>query len=1255
MLRKLLAFIFIIICTSIASIHAQNESAIKVTLTDKVSKETIPFANVVVEMGGIQVAVGTTNIDGEAMIKPLNPGRYNVKATYVGYQAVQIDNVAVPVGKTVYLKMELTAGQQLKEVEVVEYSVPLIDPDTKSGTTVSREDYKNMASKDINSVAASTAGVYAADQGEALNVRGSRSNGTAYYVDGQKVVGGSPGLPQSSIEQISTIIGGTPAEFGDATGGIISITTRGPSNNFTGGLEVITSGAGEKKGLDAYGYNFIGFGLNGPILFKKDTNTTYKKSILGFSISGEASTVVDGDPFAGGTYRVKKDKLTQLEESPIMKSPNGNGYVKSADYVTMNDLEKIKAKQNVRQSYVRLNYKFQYQPTTNFGITLGGSVNYNNGNSYVYDYALFNPSNNPQTISNSWRTFIKLTQKFNSATTKEEEKSSSVIKNAYFTIQASYALQSSVTQDDTHKDNFFDYGYIGKFTQQKTKGISSYEPLTASTAKYDINGDGIKDSVNAYFQNALPFNSGLLFTPGDKNPTGTNYTEQFYNLKEGKLPIDGQEVQSAFGLLNGDRPGNVYSLWLNTGRQYGGYSKTQNTQFRVFANFSADIKKHAIQVGFEFEQRVERGFALSPIELWGQMRALTNLHTQRIDSLPIYVGMLDDVYPNTSNLPNLPVYDFNSISDAKTQTQFDKSIRDKLGYDVRGTDWVDIDKYDPSTYSLGMFSADELLGLNGNKLVAYNGYDYTGKKTSGPTNLDDFFNKKDAEGNFIRAIGAFQPIYVAGYIQDKFDYKDLKCNLGLRIDRFDANQKVLKDKYLVYEAYTAAEVDYSKFNTSVPRPGNIGDDYVVYVNNKSNATKILGYRNNDTWYDENGKVVDANFLKNGADGGVANPYLLDPTDKTASAKAFKDYVPQINVMPRIAFAFPISDAANFFAHYDVLTQRPPQGNRLDPTQYLINSTFMNNPDLKTEKTIDYEVGFTQVLNEKKNSALTINVFYKELRDMIQLISVNQAYPVTYTTYGNLDFGTVKGVTIAYDLRRTAGVRLTTNYTIQFADGTGSSASDGGSLASRSLPPIRFTNPFSYDQRHVIKLNFDYRFGGKKVYRGPVLTIRKGTNKEKSIKLFENMGANFQFQAGSGRPFTRQQTVTQAIAIDVAQGTALRGDINGSTMPWSYKIDLRVDKDIELTWGKKANEEKKHANLNIYLQVLNLLNTRNVKTVYKYTGSPSDDGFLSSLQGQNQIANQTSPTAYADQYSLKVANPNNFSQARVIRLGLLLEF
>ena len=36
-------------------------------------------------------------------------------------------------------------------------------------------------------------------------------------------------------------------------------------------------------------------------------------------------------------------------------------------------------------------------------------------------------------------------------------------------------------------------------------------------------------------------------------------------------------------------------------------------------------------------------------------------------------------------------------------------------------------------------------------------------------------------------------LYTCAYIQDKFAFEDIVFNVGLRIDRYDANQEVLKD------------------------------------------------------------------------------------------------------------------------------------------------------------------------------------------------------------------------------------------------------------------------------------------------------------------------------------------------------------------------------------------------------------------------------------------------------------------------------
>src|ERR1700749_349808 len=104
-------------------LSAQNNGGtIKITLTDKNTKESIPFANVVVYNGKVQVAVGTTDMEGDVTIRALTPGNYNVKAVYVGYQGQQINDVQVNDNKTTYLKIALSGGIDLGPVIITEYS-----------------------------------------------------------------------------------------------------------------------------------------------------------------------------------------------------------------------------------------------------------------------------------------------------------------------------------------------------------------------------------------------------------------------------------------------------------------------------------------------------------------------------------------------------------------------------------------------------------------------------------------------------------------------------------------------------------------------------------------------------------------------------------------------------------------------------------------------------------------------------------------------------------------------------------------------------------------------------------------------------------------------------------------------------------------------------------------------------------------------------------------------------------------------------
>lgn len=1210
MQKKLLSLALTLLVFGFAATAQIGTGTLKGKVTDD-KGEPLPFANVVVELNGTLVTGTLTDFDGNYTIKPISPGRFTVKVSMVGYSTSQVNNVQVSDSKITFQDFKITQGVQLGTATVVEYEVPLIKQDGGSETTITSQDIVKMPGRTAESVATTVAGVYSQD-GEVGSIRGSRGEATDTYIDGVRVRGSSA-IPQSAIEQVTVVTGGLPAQFGDATGGVISITTKGPSRQFYGGAELVTS-----QYLDNFGYNLGALNLSGPLVMIKDKqNEGQKKPLFGFFLSAEGTYQKDPDPSAIGIYKTKDEVLKYLEENPIRPSglTTGGSYQNSA-FIHKNDhLEKIAARQNVARKDMNISGKIDLSTSGTTNLTVGGSMALNESKIYDYGNALFNTVNNGQVINNTIRAFGRFTQRFNAKEPKEGKKGG--ISNAYYTIQVDYTKVLQTVQDPDHKDNLFDYGYIGKF---KTYTVPTY-------------GFGIDTATGLFGRVLNGFADTLVeFTPSDINPTTANYTSQFYDQN----PNAQNNYENLFqignkgGLINGQSPGSVYGLWNNTGSQYNGYSKTDNTSLRVTALGSVDLKNHAFTLGFEYEQRTDRFVGYSPVGLWTLARQLTNFHISEIDVTNPQPVFVNGVFQDTINYPRL----FNGAD----QSFFDYNLRQSLGLPTNGLDYIDLDSYSPSQMNINYFSADELLN-NGNNYVSYYGFDHTGKKLTDKPSFDDFFTAKDEFGNYKRQIAPFQPTYLAGYIQDKFAFKDLIFNVGVRVDRYDANQKVLKDQFSLFDTKKAGEVSEIGGN-NVTHPANIGDDYVVYVNDINSPTAIVGYRSGRTWYNADGAVItDPTVLRTGS--GIA-PYLVDPSDNIVSSKAFKDYQPQTNIMPRISFSFPISEDALFFAHYDVLTKRPVSGNRLDPTDYLFienrSSSVLNNPDLKPEKTIDYELGFQQKLNS--NSAIKFSAFYRELRNLIQTQRILEAYPRTYTTYGNLDFGTVKGLSLSYDLRRTGNIWMRASYTLQFADGTGSNATTGLSLVNSGFGNLRTIQPLNFDQRHNIVVTLDYRFKSGKEYNGP----RIG-----KLNIFSNTGLNIIARAGSGTPYTRS-----ILPSFGGGGTRIDGSLNGSRLPWQFKIDARLDKDIPLNFGKKEGK-KKPANLTIYLQVQNILNTKNIISVYRKTGNPNDDGYLAAAQFQNNIASQNDEQSFRDLYAIAINNPDNYSQPRRIRLGMMFNF
>lgn len=1234
---------------TVAAFAQSGELSGKVT-DDK--GEGVPFATVKVEKDGQLVTGGQTDFDGFYTVKPLAAGTYDVTISVVGYTTTITKGVRVGSDKITTLDKKLTVESQLiKTVEIVEYKVPLIDKDEPaSKTTITQEDIKNLPTRNIQSIASTSAGVYQQDEGKGVSIRGAREGGTEYYIDGIRVTGSS-NIPSQSIEQLTVITGGIPAKYGDATGGVINITTRGPSNKFNGGVSGITS-----QGMDAQGYNDVNFNLTGPI-YTKHKGTDSAEAKIGFFLAGEYLHELDPSPSAVGVYQVNSDILKSLQENPLIPSPTSKAFLFASDTITKASLYKVKSNPNVKKNTYTGAAKIDFKVTDNIQVTVGANIDYSRYNDYVDRYVLFNSVNNPIKKELSWRAFARFTQRFGKQGGDGKEASKSAFQNAYYSLQFDYSKVYNTYEATSHGTSAFDYGYLGKYDIQ-------YSP-TYALGKDDVSGK------NGYIYQGES-SSLVTFTASDKNPNTTNFVKKYFELAGNDTAdyyTNLDQIQLNNGLLNGSRSALVYSLWYNTGRLYNGYGVDHNDdQFRVSLNGSVDIQrpggvsrnKHSLEFGIEFEQRIQRGYTMSPLGLWDVMRQEVNRQISELDkSNPIL--LIDGVkYAyNDSSAPAFGVNDtvlYNYAYNASAQTNFDKNLRASLGLRQDGTEKINVDALDPSAFNLDMFSAEELLN-NGSSLVSYYGYDYKGNKLSKTPSFNDFFTQKDDKGNYTRAIAPFQPIYTAGYIQDKFNFKDLLFNVGVRIDRYDANQKVLKDPYSLYKILNVEEAK-STLLTSHPEivvPTNIGNDYAVYVNDITNPTEIVGYRKGNVWYNKEGVEVNDPkvFLP-----GSATPYLdknLDNHIKSSGFdpnQSFENYTPQINVMPRVSFSFNVTDEALFFAHYDILTQRPTESrSRLNPTDYFYLDenvgSAINNPNLKPEKTIDYEVGFKQKV--ASFAAVTFSAFYREIRDNIQLRNIAYAYPKDYLTFDNIDFGTVKGFTFNFDMRRNkeTNLGLKLNYSIQFAEGTGSSDISQQGILSSGQPNLRTVAPLDYDARHTFNISLDYRYDEGKDYTGPKI---KGKN------ILENFGINLLLRGRSGTPYTAQSNPTPDGEYLVASRPILSGSKNGSRLPWTFRVDLRVDKSFNLQGKKKAeNKDARSYYLNVYLQIENLLNLQNVLTVYHYTGNANDDGYLTSALGQQEVRSQLYPQSFTDLYNIWINNPSNYSLPRSIRLGLEFSF
>ncbi len=276
-----------------------------------------------------------------------------------------------------------------------------------------------------------------------------------------------------------------------------------------------------------------------------------------------------------------------------------------------------------------------------------------------------------------------------------------------------------------------------------------------------------------------------------------------------------------------------------------------------------------------------------------------------------------------------------------------------------------------------------------------------------------------------------------------------------------------------------------------------------------------------------------------------------------------------SISPRLGIAYPLEDKAAIHFAYGHFYQAPSIGTIFENSNYdvlrnlqagAVDYGVMGNPDVKPERTVQYEIGYKQVLNDDVGFDLTI--FYKDIRDLIGVEFIDTYTGAQYARLTNVDFGNVFGITFAFDHRRIGPVSLAMDYTLLQALGNASDPHETATRAAAGEDPRPRLLPFNWDQRHTVNLTA-------------------------ALSKPDNYSVSTVIRVGSGQPYTPQ----------IESGFGFGLETNSGRKPTGILVDLRAEKTLKFA-------SQPSLGTSLFLRVFNLFDARYFNgPVYSSTGSP----------------------------------------------------
>ena len=275
--RGLLALLVVLLLASPA--FAQEQSGSIIGVVKDAQGGVLPGVTVEARSSSV-VGVSTVVTDetGTFRFPALPPGVYEVSATLQGFNPAK-SSAVLALGQTLTLNLALTVGGIAETVQVTGES-PLID--VKQNATFATVQADTIAripkGRDFTGVIAMAPGANDESRTGGISVGGASGSENRFIVDGMDITSLRTGTSQKTVvndfvQEVQVKTSGYNAEFGGATGGVVSAITKSGSNALRGSAGFYYSDNGP-TGVDAKDDSNFFKGSQRPTLRLNPTKTT---------------------------------------------------------------------------------------------------------------------------------------------------------------------------------------------------------------------------------------------------------------------------------------------------------------------------------------------------------------------------------------------------------------------------------------------------------------------------------------------------------------------------------------------------------------------------------------------------------------------------------------------------------------------------------------------------------------------------------------------------------------------------------------------------------------------------------------------------------------------------------------------------------------------------------------------------------------------------------------------------------------------